>query len=278
QSTAKELPIAEFLFESLKQGCELRARRSSHRGRFRLVLARVSQPIAVAHRIERPIAKVFDCAHPRALERIRRAQRRVGEGVIEVFADDSRVGQGSTVVQNQRRDLRARTGGKQVFLAIERVTTLEGLVSDTLKVEHQPCLACVWTSRKSEESHQGAPGVAYAGPRLLIVGDKIHRRIPASTVSQFPMPRSVLNSWSSFAFPPSATSDGKRLVLTRSIRGFADGAVSILLPSYLTAVGFSSYRIGAIVFGTLVGSAALTLWIGLFANRLGRRRVLLAAC
>src|SRR5262249_11126116 len=51
QSTAKELPIAEFLFESLKQGCELRARRSSHRGRFRLVLARVTQPIALAHPI-----------------------------------------------------------------------------------------------------------------------------------------------------------------------------------------------------------------------------------
>jgi MFS family permease len=37
-------------------------------------------------------------------------------------------------------------------------------------------------------------------------------------------------------------------------------------------------RIGAIVFGTLLGSAALTLWVGLATDRLGRRRVLLAAC
>jgi predicted MFS family arabinose efflux permease len=37
-------------------------------------------------------------------------------------------------------------------------------------------------------------------------------------------------------------------------------------------------RVGAIVFGTLLGSAALTLWVGLATDRLGRRRVLLAAC
>jgi hypothetical protein len=46
------------------------------------------------------------------------------------------------------------------------------------------------------------------------------------------------------------------------VRRIADGAVSVLLPSYLTAIGFSSLRVGAIVFGTLIGSAALTLWIG----------------
>ena len=42
------------------------------------------------------------------------------------------------------------------------------------------------------------------------------------------------------------------------MRGFADGVVSVLLPSYLTAIGFSSLRVGAIVFGTLIGSAVLT--------------------
>jgi MFS family permease len=79
-------------------------------------------------------------------------------------------------------------------------------------------------------------------------------------------------------YPPSATADGKRLLATRALRGLADGAVSVLLPSYLTALGFSSLRIGAIIFGTLIGSAALTLWIGLAAHRLGRRRVMLASC
>jgi MFS family permease len=81
-----------------------------------------------------------------------------------------------------------------------------------------------------------------------------------------------------FWLPPSAGVDSKRLLLTRGLRGFADGAVSILLPGYLTALGFSSFQIAAIIFATLTGSAALTLWIGFAANRIGRRRVLLAAC
>ncbi|MEA2649636.1 MAG: hypothetical protein QOG61_2071 [Candidatus Binataceae bacterium] len=79
-------------------------------------------------------------------------------------------------------------------------------------------------------------------------------------------------------YPRSTSADGKRLLATRALRGLADGAVSVLLPSYLTAIGFSSMRVGAIVFGTLLGSAALTLWVGLAAHRLGRRRVMLVAC
>ena len=81
-----------------------------------------------------------------------------------------------------------------------------------------------------------------------------------------------------FWIPPTATADSKRLLTTRALRGFADGAVSVLLPGYLTALGFTSLQIAAIIFATLTGSAALTLWIGLMANRIGRRRVLLGAC
>src|SRR6202050_2975554 len=87
------------------------------------------------------------------------------------------------------------------------------------------------------------------------------------------MMQSSLNGW----FPQSATLDARRLLATRALRGLADGAVSVLLPGYLTAIGFSSLRIGAIVFGTLLGSAALTLWVGLASNRVGQRAVLLAA-
>lgn len=77
--------------------------------------------------------------------------------------------------------------------------------------------------------------------------------------------------------PRSIGADSRRLLATRAMRGLADGAVSVILPSYLSAIGFSATRIGAIVFGTLIGSAALTLWIGLAASRLGRRRVLIGA-
>jgi predicted MFS family arabinose efflux permease len=42
-------------------------------------------------------------------------------------------------------------------------------------------------------------------------------------------------------------------------------------------LGFSAFAIGAIVCGTLVGTALLTLWVGLAANRHSLRRLLLAA-
>jgi MFS family permease len=87
-----------------------------------------------------------------------------------------------------------------------------------------------------------------------------------------------MSAISEFWLPPSASADSKRLLLTRALRGFADGAVSVLLPGYLSALGFSSFQIAVIIFATLTGSAALTLWIGFVANRIGRRHVLLAAC
>jgi MFS family permease len=82
------------------------------------------------------------------------------------------------------------------------------------------------------------------------------------------------HSW----IPASATADSRRLIATRAFRGFADGLVSILLPSYLTALGLSAMQIGVILFGTLLGSALVTLCAGLAAHRVGYRRLLLGAC
>jgi MFS family permease len=62
------------------------------------------------------------------------------------------------------------------------------------------------------------------------------------------------------------------------LRGFADGFVSVFLAIYLTALGFSPLQIGAIVTATLLGSAALTLGVGLVAHRRELRVMLLAAC
>jgi hypothetical protein len=41
----------------------------------------------------------------------------------------------------------------------------------------------------------------------------------------------------------------------------------LLLPIYLAELGFSALAIGAIVTGTLIGTALLTLWVGWIANR-----------
>ena len=75
--------------------------------------------------------------------------------------------------------------------------------------------------------------------------------------------------------PPGATRDAGILLAARAIRGFGDGFVSVLLPLYLTLRGLDSLRVGTVATATLVGSAALTLLVGLVAYRLQRRRLLL---
>src|SRR5829696_589419 len=75
--------------------------------------------------------------------------------------------------------------------------------------------------------------------------------------------------------PPDTTRDAAVLLRARGVRAFGDGFVSVLLPLYLTSRGFSSLQIGAIATATLVGSAALTLVVGLVAYRVPRRVLLL---
>lgn len=71
--------------------------------------------------------------------------------------------------------------------------------------------------------------------------------------------------------------DAQKLIATRSIRGLADGVVSVVLATYLTGLGMSPFEVGAIVTGTLLGSAAITLGVGLLGYRFSRRRILLSA-
>ncbi len=75
------------------------------------------------------------------------------------------------------------------------------------------------------------------------------------------------------AIPPAA----RRLLVVRALRGFGDGFVSLLMPVYLTALGYDAAAVGAIATATLIGSGTLTLLVGLVAHRFDRRRLLLAA-
>jgi MFS family permease len=77
--------------------------------------------------------------------------------------------------------------------------------------------------------------------------------------------------------PKGASSDAIRILAARGVRAFGDGFVALLLPIYLLELGFSAFAIGTIVCGTLIGTALLTLWVGIIANRHPRRRLLLAA-
>jgi len=68
------------------------------------------------------------------------------------------------------------------------------------------------------------------------------------------------------------------LVLTaRSLRGFADGFVAVLLPAYLLALGHGELEVGLLSTATLMGSAIATIAVGRWGHRFALRRLLLAA-
>ncbi|MBI3249442.1 MAG: MFS transporter [Deltaproteobacteria bacterium] len=62
---------------------------------------------------------------------------------------------------------------------------------------------------------------------------------------------------------------------SRSIRLFAYGLLSVILALHLAAVGLSDRQIGLLLSCTLVGDAVISLFIARFADRIGRRRMLL---
>jgi MFS family permease len=78
-------------------------------------------------------------------------------------------------------------------------------------------------------------------------------------------------------FPETASADAKRLVWAKGLRAVGDGYVSILLPAYLLALGNSAFDVGVLTTATLLGSASLTLLVGLTISRFGHRRALLGA-
>jgi MFS family permease len=74
-----------------------------------------------------------------------------------------------------------------------------------------------------------------------------------------------------------AAVDTRRVLVARGLRAFGDGYVALLVPIYLVELGFSALAVGAIVTSTLIGTALMTLWVGMIANRHSRRGMLLAA-
>ena len=72
------------------------------------------------------------------------------------------------------------------------------------------------------------------------------------------------------------TSDGRALFLTRGARMFAYGSLAVVLVLYLAALGMSDPQIGLVLSLTLAGDTVISLWLTTNADRLGRRRVLIA--
>ena len=73
-----------------------------------------------------------------------------------------------------------------------------------------------------------------------------------------------------------APSDMFYLYSARAARGFGDGFAALILPAYLSALGFGPVQIGIVAAAALLGSAVLTLAIGLIAPRYDLRTLLLA--
>jgi MFS family permease len=71
------------------------------------------------------------------------------------------------------------------------------------------------------------------------------------------------------------TFDGWVLFLTRFVRLFAYGFLSLVLVLYLAENGLSEGQIGLLLTLTLIGDTVISLWITSRADRVGRRRMLI---
>jgi MFS family permease len=71
-------------------------------------------------------------------------------------------------------------------------------------------------------------------------------------------------------------SDILYLYAARATRGFGDGFAAIILPAYLSELGFNPFQIGVVAAAALLGSAVMTLAIGILAPRYDLRTLLLA--
>ena len=71
------------------------------------------------------------------------------------------------------------------------------------------------------------------------------------------------------------TRDGWLLFLTRFIRLFAYGSISVILVFYLVGLGLSESQTGLLLTLTLVGDTVISLFLTTRADRVGRRRMLI---
>jgi MFS family permease len=69
--------------------------------------------------------------------------------------------------------------------------------------------------------------------------------------------------------------DGYFLFITRIVRMFGYGFLSVVLALYLEQVGLNLVQIGLLMTLTLVGDTIISLWITTNADRIGRRRMLI---
>src|SRR6267142_2286596 len=73
----------------------------------------------------------------------------------------------------------------------------------------------------------------------------------------------------------AVATDVRLLFATRILRMAGYGALAVILGVYLAQLGFSERQIGLLLTLTLIGDTAISLWLTVIADRVGRRRVLM---
>jgi MFS family permease len=71
--------------------------------------------------------------------------------------------------------------------------------------------------------------------------------------------------------------DGKLIIVGRALRTFGFSFTSVILSVMLTRFGFSEVEVGIIIASSCMGSIAFSLLMGFWADRLGRKRLLVVA-
>ena len=66
------------------------------------------------------------------------------------------------------------------------------------------------------------------------------------------------------------------LYAARALRGFGDGFAIIILPAYMTALGYDAIAVGIVATASLLGTALLTLITGWIAPRHDLRALLIS--
>src|SRR5215831_13833798 len=78
-----------------------------------------------------------------------------------------------------------------------------------------------------------------------------------------------------FGPPAALRGDTLLLFVTRFIRLFAYGALSVVLVIYLTGLGLRESQVGLLLTLTLLGDTVVSLLLTTQADRIGRRRILI---
>jgi MFS family permease len=68
------------------------------------------------------------------------------------------------------------------------------------------------------------------------------------------------------------------LLITKAIRGYGDGFTALLLPVYLTSLGLGPFEVGLVATAAMLGSAILTLAVGMAGHRVSARGLLMLSC